>query len=70
MLLLPMNRACACQGTSCPSPGDPECDNIEQPTLEPFDPAVAPPSSMLGGNGTAGTGGTPRPPSSQGTAAF
>jgi len=70
MLVLPMNRACACQGTSCPSPGDPECDNIEQPTLEPFDPAVAPPSSMLGGNGTAGTGGTTRPPSPQGTDAF
>lgn len=69
MLVLPMNRACACQGTSCPSPGDPECDNIEQPTLEPFDPTVAPPSSMIGGTGTAGTGGT-RPPSPQGAAAF
>ena len=45
MLVLPMNRACACQGTSCPSPGNPECDNIDQPTLQPFDAAVAPPSS-------------------------
>ena len=53
MLVLPMNRACACQGTSCPSPGNPECDNIDQPTLQPFDPAVAPPSSMLGTIGTA-----------------
>jgi hypothetical protein len=70
MLVLAMNRACACQGTSCPGPGDPACDNIERPTLEPFDPAVAPPSSMFGGNGTAGTGGTMRPPVPQGTDAF
>jgi len=61
MLVLPMNRACACQGTSCPSPGNPECDNIDQPALQPFDPAVAPPSSMLGTIGTGG-GGVTRPP--------
>ena len=61
MLVLPMNRACACQGTSCPSPGNPECDNIDQPVLQPFDATVAPPSSMLGSMGTGG-GGVTRPP--------
>jgi hypothetical protein len=64
MLVLPMNRACACQGTSCPGPGDPECDNIDQPTLQPFDSAVAPPSSTLGDTGMGG-GGPIRPPSPQ-----
>ncbi len=48
MLVLPMNRACACQGTACPS--DPACDNITRPTLLPFDPAVAPPSSTINPN--------------------
>ncbi len=71
MLLFPMNRACACQGTSCPSPGNPECDNMDNPELLPFDPAVAPPSTMMGaipgGNGvpvtgTAGSTGTRPPP--------
>ena len=38
MLVLPMNRACACQGTSCPSPGNPECDDMTNPALQPFDP--------------------------------
>jgi hypothetical protein len=52
MLVLPMNRACACQGTSCPS--DPACDNVTQPTLVPFDPAVAPPSSTINPNTVAG----------------
>ena len=66
MLVLPMNRACACQGTSCPSPGDPECDNIDHPALQPFDSAVAPPSSTLGGIDTGmGGGGPTRPPSPQ-----
>jgi|SoiMetStandDraft_5_1073268.scaffolds.fasta_scaffold76806_1 hypothetical protein len=76
MLLFPMTRACACQGTSCPSPGNPECDNMNNPELLPFDPAVAPPSTMMGavpgGNGgpittgTAGSVGTrPLPPPSQ-----
>jgi hypothetical protein len=66
MLVLPMNRACACQGTSCPSPGDPQCDNIDQPALQPFDSAVAPPSSTLGSidMGTGG-GGPTRPPAPQ-----
>jgi hypothetical protein len=72
MLLFPMNRACACQGTSCPSPGNPECDNVNNPELLPFDPAVAPPSTMMGaipggggvpiGTGAAGSTGTRPPP--------
>jgi hypothetical protein len=61
MLVLPMNRACACQGTSCPS--DPACDNITRPTVVPFDPAVAPPSSTINPNT-----GAVRPP--QGKAAM
>jgi hypothetical protein len=66
MLVLPMNRACACQGTSCPSPGDPECDNIDQPALQPFDSAVAPPSSTVVGTNTGMAGGGPtRPPAPQ-----
>jgi len=65
MLVLSMNRECACQGTSCPSSGNPACDSIDQPKLQPFDPAIAPPSSMINGNpGTisTGTGGTGVPP--------
>ena len=71
MLVFPMTRACACQGTSCPSPGNPECDNMDNPELLPFDPAVAPPSTMMGAipgggggpvTGTAGSGGTRPPP--------
>jgi hypothetical protein len=46
MLVLPMLRRCACQGSTCPLPGDPECDNIARPPLQPFDPAIAPPSSF------------------------
>jgi hypothetical protein len=69
MLVLPMNRACACRGTSCPSAGDPECDNVDQPALQPFDAAVAPPSSMLGATGTGGSSPV-RPPSPQGTPAM
>jgi len=76
MLLFPMNRACACQGTACPSPGNPDCDNMDNPELLPFDPAVAPPSTMMGAipgggpisTGTAGSVGTrppPPPPPSQ-----
>ena len=48
MLVLPLLRVCACQGTSCPNPGNPLCDNVDKPTLQPFDPAIAPPSTMLG----------------------
>ncbi len=66
MLVLPMNRECACAGTTCPTSGNPNCDNLANPTLLPFDPAVAPPSSTanVGGTpvGTAGAGGTTRPP--------
>jgi hypothetical protein len=49
MLVVPLMRVCACQGTSCPAPGNPACDAIDQPALQPFDPAVAPPSVMGGG---------------------
>jgi len=47
MLVVPLLRACACQGTTCPNPGDPDCDNLTSPALQPFDPAVAPPSTMM-----------------------
>jgi len=47
MLVLPMNRECACVGTTCPSAGNPNCDNLAAPTLQPFDPEVAPPSSTM-----------------------
>jgi hypothetical protein len=47
MLVLPLLRACACQGTSCPAPGNPLCDNIDKPALQPFDPTIAPPSTMM-----------------------
>jgi hypothetical protein len=49
MVVVPLLRACACDGTSCPSAGDPACDAIRTPTLQPFDPAVAPPSTMMTG---------------------
>jgi len=70
MVVFPMNRACVCQGTSCPSPGNPECDDLDNPEVLPFDPAVAPPSTMMGaipgggpiGTGTGGTVGTRPPP--------
>ena len=42
MLLLDLPRSCACEGTSCPLPGDPLCDKITQPALVPFDAALAP----------------------------
>jgi len=56
MLVVPLLRACACQGTSCPSPGNPMCDALVHPALLPFDPAVAPPS-MSGNNGVVFSGG-------------
>jgi hypothetical protein len=40
MLVLPMLRACTCQGTSCPAVGTPDCDNLDQPALQPFDRAL------------------------------
>lgn len=48
MLVFPMRSSCACDGTTCPSVGNPECDNMDNPELLPFDPAVAPPSTDLG----------------------
>jgi hypothetical protein len=44
MLVVPMKRACACQGTSCPLPGtNPDCDDLESPQTVPLDPKIAPP---------------------------
>jgi hypothetical protein len=48
MLIVPLSKACACQGTTCPNPGNPACDDIVNPDTEPFDPARAPPSSSAG----------------------
>jgi hypothetical protein len=46
MFVLPMLKACACQGSTCPAPGtNPDCDNLDNPPVVPFDPAVAPPST-------------------------
>jgi hypothetical protein len=60
MLVLPMMRACACQGTSCPTGSG--CDNIDRPALQAFDAGVAPPSTMMGINvGGGGGGGGPVP---------
>jgi hypothetical protein len=47
MLRLSLPRVCACHGTSCPLPGNPACDNLQNPRLEPFDPDKAPPSTMM-----------------------
>ena len=44
MLVLTMSRACACEGTTCPLPGNPACDSLRNPALEPLDPNVAPPA--------------------------
>jgi hypothetical protein len=52
MFVLPMLKACACQGSTCPTPGsNPDCDNLDNPPVVPFDPAVAPPSSGKRGGG-------------------
>ena len=37
MLRLFLARACACMGTSCPSPGTPGCEDLVAPQLPPFD---------------------------------
>ena len=58
MLVLPMLRQCACQGTTCPAPGDPDCDNLTQPALQLLDPAIAPASSFT----NLGTIAIPPPP--------
>jgi hypothetical protein len=47
MVVLPLLRVCKCDGTSCPNPGNPDCDNIARPAVLPFDPEVAPPSTMM-----------------------
>lgn len=41
MLVLPFLRACACNGTSCPSTDNPDCNSLEHPALQPLDPAIA-----------------------------
>ena len=57
MLVLPLLKACACQGTTCPAPGtNPDCDNIDKPMVIPFDEAVAPPSTGSHPIGSPGTG--------------
>jgi hypothetical protein len=47
MLVVEMLRVCACSGSTCPSPGNPACDDIDNPPLRPFDPTVAPPSTNM-----------------------
>jgi hypothetical protein len=61
MLVFPLNRVCACDGTTCPDLGNPDCDNLDAPELLPFDPAIAPPSTMLG-TSSGPIGPPPRPP--------
>ena len=34
-----------------PGPGNPQCDSIDKPTLQPFDATVAPPSTMMPAGG-------------------
>ena len=37
MFVMPLHSKCACQGTSCPGPGDPDCDDLSAPALTPLD---------------------------------
>ena len=37
MFVMPMLAKCACQGTTCPGPGDPDCDDLSAPALAPLD---------------------------------
>jgi hypothetical protein len=37
MFVLPMLAKCRCQGTACPEPGDPDCDDLRAPALAPLD---------------------------------
>jgi hypothetical protein len=37
MFVMPLHARCACQGTSCPNPGDPDCDDLRAPALVPLD---------------------------------
>jgi hypothetical protein len=68
MLVVQLSKACACQGTSCPNPGDPACDDIMNPATEPFDPGRLPPSNGMGeviifnGSNSFDGGGPVRPP--------
>lgn len=41
MLKVPVLAKCACHGTSCPPPGDPDCDPIVAPQLMPLDETTA-----------------------------
>jgi hypothetical protein len=41
MLVLSMPGKCACHGTSCPSPGDPDCDDLIAPATTPIDDVTA-----------------------------
>jgi hypothetical protein len=68
MLVLPMLRACACQGTTCPNPGNPDCDDMVDPALLPLDPEVAPRGADIGIL-PGGGGGTPARPGVDGGAA-
>jgi hypothetical protein len=54
MLELQMLRVCACSGSTCPSPGNPACDNIDRPALVPFDPTIAPRSTNMSVPGVGG----------------
>jgi hypothetical protein len=52
MLVVPMKRACMCQGTSCPLPGtNPDCDDLQSPQTLPFDPTIAPPPGVTSPGG-------------------
>jgi len=37
MFVMPMLAKCRCQGTACPAPGDPDCDDLRAPALAPLD---------------------------------
>jgi hypothetical protein len=37
MFVLPLLARCKCQGTACPDPGDPDCDELSAPVLAPLD---------------------------------
>ena len=37
MFVMPMLAKCRCQGTACPAPGDPDCDDLRAPVLAPLD---------------------------------
>ena len=49
MLVLRLLGKCACHGTSCPSPGDPDCADLVAPALMPADDvtAASPPDGFI-----------------------